>query len=156
MTIALEIQQEIESPAGIEKELKAAAYILLKNEHVLSAMITILLTDDKTMRSLNRQFRSEDKSTDVLSFPFGEELGLLGDQPPYLGDVAISVPYARRQAEAQGHSTTAEIQLLAIHGILHLLGYDHDTQDAKGKMWAVQRQVLDQLNLTHVEPTEYS
>ena len=154
MTIALEIQQEIETPAGIENELKAAANTVLEKEHILSAMITILLTDDKTMRSLNRQFRSEDKSTDVLSFPFGEEPGLPGDQLPYLGDIAISVPYAGRQAEEQGHSTTAEIQLLAIHGILHLLGYDHDTEDAKGEMWAVQRQVLDQLNLAHVEPTE--
>jgi probable rRNA maturation factor len=154
MTFALDIQKEVEAPSGIEDKLKTAAQSVLENEHVVSAMLTILLTDDQTMRSLNRQFRSEDKSTDVLSFPFGEELGSLGDQPPYLGDIAISVPYARRQAEARGHSATAEIQLLAIHGILHLLGYDHEMEDAKEEMWAVQRKVLDQLNLAHVEPTE--
>jgi probable rRNA maturation factor len=154
MTVVLDIQLEAESPEGIENKLKAAADSVLKNENVKSGSITILLTDNRTMRSLNRQFRSENKTTDVLSFYFGEDPGILSNQPIYIGDIAISVPYARRQAESQGHSVTAEIQLLAIHGILHLLGYDHETEDTKEEMWAVQRKVLDQLNLAHVEPTE--
>ncbi|MFL7840461.1 MAG: rRNA maturation RNase YbeY [Candidatus Promineifilaceae bacterium] len=156
MTITLDIQQDLESPAGIEDALKVAAEAALENERITSAMLTILLTDDRTMRSLNRQFRAEDKSTDVLSFPFGEEEALMDDQPPYLGDIAISVPYAGRQAEAQGHSTTAELQLLTIHGILHLLGYDHNTEDSKNEMWVVQRELLDGLQLSHVQPTEGS
>ena len=154
MPIELEIQQDTASPDGIENALQVAAIAVLKNEQVSSAMITILLTDDETLRSLNRQFRSEDKSTDVLSFSFGEEQVPLGGDLQYLGDIAVSVPYAHRQAVAQGHSTTAELQLLTIHGILHLLGYDHEEEDTKKKMWAVQRKVLDLLDLAHVEPTE--
>jgi probable rRNA maturation factor len=156
MAIELEIQQETASPDGIEDALKAAAVAVLENQRVPSAMITILLTDDDSMRALNRQFRSEDKSTDVLSFSFGDEPPSLGSDLPYLGDIAISVPFAHRQAEARGHSTTAELQLLTIHGILHLLGYDHGTETEKWKMWRVQRNVLDQLDLAHVEPTESS
>ena len=154
MTIELDIQQETISPDGIEDALIAAADAVLKNEQVSAAMITILLTDDEMMRSLNRQFRAEDKSTDVLSFSFGEEQLPLGGDLHYLGDIAISVPYANRQAAARGHSTTAELQLLTIHGILHLLDYDHEEEDEKQKMWAVQRKALDQLDLTHVQPTE--
>ncbi len=146
MTIELEIQQETASPDGIEDALKAAADAVLGSEQVPSAMITILLTDDESMRALNRQYRSEDKSTDVLSFSFGDEQALLGSDVQYLGDIAISVPYAHRQAAARGHSTTAELQLLTIHGILHLLGYDHGTEDEKREMWGVQRKVLDQLD----------
>jgi probable rRNA maturation factor len=154
MTIELEIQQETASPDGIEDALKMAAVAVLCNEHVPSAMITILLTDDDSLRALNRRFRSEDKPTDVLSFSFGDELSSPGSDLPYLGDIAISVPFAHRQAEARGHSTKAELQLLTIHGILHLLGYDHGTEAEKGEMWRVQRNVLDQLDLTHVEPTD--
>lgn len=156
MTIELEIQQETASPEGIEDALKAAAVAVLGSEQVPSAMITILLTDDDSMRALNRQFRSEDKSTDVLSFSFGDEIPLPDSDLPYLGDIAISVPFAHRQAKTGGHSTTAELQLLTIHGILHLLGYDHGTEADKREMWRVQRNVLDQLDLTHVQPTENS
>lgn len=156
MKFQLDIQQETATPEGIDGALKLAATAVLENEQGPPAMVTILLTDDERMRSLNRQFRSQDKSTDVLSFSFGEEQMSLGNDLQYLGDIAISVPYAQRQAAAQGHSTTDELQLLAIHGLLHLLGYDHDSPDAKEEMWAVQRNILDQLNLAHVQPTEGS
>jgi probable rRNA maturation factor len=72
----------------------------------------------------------------------------------YLGDIAISVPCAKRQASERGHSETAELQLLTVHGILHLLGYDHLEADDKDKMWSIQRTVLDRLDLAHVVPTE--
>jgi probable rRNA maturation factor len=154
MTIELDIQQEVETPAGIEEALKLAAKAVLQHEKVSSGMVTILLTDDQNIQSLNRQFRAEDKATDVLSFSFGDEQMFLGQDYPYLGDIAISVPYAHRQAEARGHDTTAELQLLTVHGILHLLGYDHGVEDEKRAMWSVQRKVLDLLDLAHVEPTE--
>ena len=153
MTIELEIQQETAVPQGAEDALQAAVDVVLKKEQVLSAALTILLTDDETVRTLNRQFRSEDTTTDVLSFPFDDQVPS-GQELEYLGDIAISVPYAIRQAAARGHSATAELQLLAVHGILHLLGYDHVEADEKRAMWAVQRSVLDQLHLAHVEPTE--
>jgi probable rRNA maturation factor len=83
--------------------------------------VTIALVTDAVMRRLNRQYRGADKATDVLSFP--------ADASPkteFLGDLAIARGVAARQARAQGHSTRVEIRVLALHGLLHLLGYDHE------------------------------
>jgi probable rRNA maturation factor len=82
--------------------------------------VTVLLTTDRKIRQLNRDFRGKDKSTDVLSFP--AEPG-----PEKLaGDLAISIPTARKQAAAQGHTLALEIKILILHGLLHLAGYDHE------------------------------
>lgn len=83
----------------------------------------VRFTSDREMRRLNRDFRDKDRPTDVLSFP-GED--------GHLGDVAISVPVARRQAEAAGHSAERELRVLMLHGVLHCLGYDHETD--RGEM----------------------
>lgn len=80
------------------------------------------------MRSLNRQYRGKDKTTDVLSFSF-QEGKFPHVQPHLLGDIAVSVPAARRQAFAAGHSTVREIEILLIHGLLHLLGFDHERSE---------------------------
>lgn len=80
---------------------------------------TALVTRDAEMQRLNRDFRGKDCSTDVLSFPSGETAG-------FLGDIAISFQQARRQAGEYGHSVTEEIQILMLHGVLHLLGMDHE------------------------------
>lgn len=154
MTIELDIQQETAVPELVENALRSAAIAVQEHEELPAASVTVLLTDDEALRSLNRQYRSEDKTTDVLSFSFGDDPVPLGDDQVYLGDIAISVPYAHRQAEERGHSTTAELQLLMIHGMLHLLGYDHEDAETKKTMWVVQRELLDQLGLAHVEPTE--
>ena len=84
----------------------------------------IRLTSEREMRDLNRRFRRKDEPTDVLSFP-GEEF----PEGRHLGDIAISVPTARRQASAQGHELSRELQVLLLHGVLHCLGYDHETDD---------------------------
>lgn len=84
--------------------------------------LTLVLAGDDAVRRLNRTFRGKDKPTDVLSFPLGETGP---DGKHYLGDIVIAVPVAGRQARAKGHSLDRELRLLAIHGYLHLLGYDH-------------------------------
>ena len=108
--------------------------------------VNVLVTDDKTIRVINEQFRHIDKSTDVLSFPaYQFEPGRLPDDlTPYidpetglmpLGDMAISYEHARRQAEEFGHSVKREVGYLTIHSILHLLGYDHvDEGEMKQQM----------------------
>lgn len=154
MTIELNIQQETAVEPGTLDALRAAAFAVLRYERQSSASLTVLLTDDQTLRDLNRQFRSEDRATDVLSFPLEDDGILEGPDSSYLGDIAISVPYAQRQAQAGGHGTTAELQLLLIHGILHLLGHDHENEIQKKTMWAVQRAVLNELGLAHIQPTE--
>ena len=89
-----------------------------------SGEVTILFTSDREMRSLNRRFRGLDRSTDVLSFPAQEG-------PAYLGDLAISLPAARRQARAAGWSVGEEIRFLILHGLLHLLGFDHESDGGR-------------------------
>ena len=89
----------------------------------LRGQVTVLLTTDETIRSLNRRFRGKNKATDVLSFP----ADAARPAPKKIaGDLAISVPTARRQAIEQGHSLSTEIKVLILHGLLHLAGYDHE------------------------------
>jgi probable rRNA maturation factor len=84
--------------------------------------ITLAFVGERAIRTLNRKFMKKDRPTDVLSFPLGEKGA---DGKFYLGDIVIAVPVAFRQSRARGHSLDRELRLLAIHGFLHLLGYDH-------------------------------
>lgn len=90
--------------------------------------VTIALVPDQRIRALNKQFRRKDRPTDVLSFP--------AEEPGRLGDIVIGLGVARAQAEEAGHSLGAELRVLALHGLLHLLGYDHE-RDA-GRMARVE------------------
>jgi probable rRNA maturation factor len=101
------------------------------------AGVELLLTGDAEQRSLNRRLRGRDRTTDVLSFPSGSDL-----EPgvPHLGEIAISLPQARRQARAAGWRHQDEMALLVTHGFLHLLGYDHETDD--GTMRRLEARLL--------------
>lgn len=107
------------------------------------AELTIVLTSDEQLHQLNLQFLQVDAPTDVLSFPSGEPNPESGAS--YLGDVLISYPRAEAQARAAGHGIQDELQLLVVHGVLHLLGYDHAGQDDKARMWALQTGILQAL-----------
>lgn len=106
---------------------------------------TIVLTGDETLKTLNAQHLGIDAPTDVLSFPADEFDP--DQQMPYIGDVIISVPRAKEQAEAAGHPLENEISLLIVHGILHLLGYDHDSEEQKALMWKKQAEILNNLGI---------
>jgi probable rRNA maturation factor len=97
------------------------------------------------MRALNRSYLGIDAPTDVLAFPASELDPETGRR--YLGDVLLSLPRAERQAKDAGHGLEAELQLLVVHGVLHLLGYDHASPDEKARMWAAQAEVLGRLGL---------
>ena len=100
--------------------------------------ISLLLTDDETIRQLNKEYRNKDKSTDVLSFPMEDDI--------MLGDIAISVDTASRQAEEAEINLDRETAFLFIHGLLHLLGYDHETsQEDEAEMFALQEKILKKL-----------
>jgi probable rRNA maturation factor len=105
---------------------------------------TVLLATDATVRDLNRRFRGKDEATDVLSFP-AKPLQNTKPAERVAGDVAISVETARRQAAQQGHALATEIKVLILHGLLHLAGYDHET-DA-GKMQRRERKLRERLGL---------
>ena len=117
-------------------------------ERILSALslenaeVSVLLTDDTEIRSLNRDYRGKDRPTDVLSFSQLE--GDFGEiEPDMLGDVAISVDTAARQAAAKGHSLDEELDILLVHGILHLAGYDHEAGAEKARaMRTKEKEIL--------------
>ncbi len=103
--------------------------------------LSISLVDDEAIRRLNATWRSKDVPTDVLAFAQREGEG--PDVPGLLGDVVISIPTAERQARERGHAMEHEIRELLVHGILHLLGYDHERSPAEAeRMFARQNQVL--------------
>lgn len=102
--------------------------------------LSLVIADDAHLHELNRQFLGIDAPTDVLAFPVDEADPETGER--YLGDVVISYPRAEAQARAGGHSLQAEMQLLAVHGVLHLLGYDHGDEAEKTSMWRMQASIL--------------
>ena len=108
---------------------------------------SLTFVDDTAIRTFNREYRGFDKPTDVLSFGQleGDDFPMPDDAPSVLGDVVVAVPTAARQAEERGHAFEAELALLITHGLLHLLGEDHDTPERKAAMWARQQDVLDAL-----------
>lgn len=115
-----------------------------------SVGLTLAIEDNLMIQSLNRQFRNIDSVTDVLSFPADEVDPDTNIR--YLGDVIISYEQAQAQAEAENHSLHEELILLAIHGTLHLLGYDHIQDDEKINMWNIQNKLLAKLECTIRSP----
>ena len=111
--------------------------------------ITIVLTDDRQLHELNRDYLGVDAPTDVLSFPADESDPETGTT--YLGDILISIPRAAQQAQAVGHPLEAEVQLLVVHGVLHLLGHDHAEAEEKARMWDEQARVLERIGLGHIK-----
>jgi len=124
---------------------RAAVQALRQAGAPLDGELTIVLSDDAQLQQLNSQFLQIDAPTDVLSFPSGEPDPDSGAS--YLGDVLISYPRALAQASARGHTVRAELQLLVVHGVLHLLGHDHAGQDDKARMWALQAEILQSLGV---------
>jgi probable rRNA maturation factor len=111
------------------------------------AEVSILLTDDRTIRQLNQAYRDEDRVTDVLSFSQVE--GDNGDGiATLLGDVIISVEQAARQAQAYGHPMAREMGFLTVHGVLHLLGWDHEEPEQERQMMALTEAILSSIGLT--------
>lgn len=114
--------------------------------------LSIVLTDDAQLHVLNRDYLGIDAPTDVLSFPASETDPETDRR--YLGDILVSVPRAEEQADAAGHPLEAEVQLLIVHGTLHLLGYDHAEAAEKARMWKAQAEVLERLGLSGIEIKE--
>lgn len=126
--------------------LERAAFAVLQREKIpASADVSIVIEGDEKLQELNSQFLGVAAPTDVLSFPSGETDPETGHA--YLGDILISFPRAASQANAAGHSVAAELQLLVVHGALHLIGYDHASSAEKADMWAVQKEILDTLGV---------
>lgn len=151
--IDLQIDPEFRARVPLQRIVQVVE-ATLRHGGVSHGEVTLVVAGDDLLQQLNHTYREIDAPTDVLSFPAHDDTE---DQPPfvsapealnYLGDVVISFPTAERQAGAAGHSVADELCLLAVHGVLHLLGYDHTSAEEEADMWARQAQILASLPTT--------
>ena len=145
-------QKEIKIPTGVRMLIRRCCNAVLVNENFEgSAEISVRFVDDEIIHELNREYRHVDRSTDVLSFPLGENgvYDINHDTgAKILGDIVISMQHAVMQADLYGHSLQREIAFLTVHSMLHLLGYDHEAEGLERvRMREKEEAVLTQLGL---------
>lgn len=134
----------------IERLINFAAKKQSIEEH---SEVSVTYVSNERIKEINREYRDKDVPTDVISFAM-EELGegevemVGGDMPRVLGDIIISIPKAKEQAEEYGHPFLRELGFLAVHGFLHLLGYDHMTEEDEKEMFTLQKEILNEYGLT--------
>jgi probable rRNA maturation factor len=145
------VESDVNDKLVSAKIIKRAAQTALTHQSA-EGDITVVLTDDASLQELNREYLGIDAPTDVLSFPASETDPETGAR--YLGDILISIPQADAQAKLANHPLESEVQLLVVHGVLHLLGYDHAEATEKSKMWKAQAEILDRLGLSGIEIQE--
>ena len=162
MTVYIENEQEKEISFGYEELLnKVISYTIEREKCPYEAEVSVVITDDRAIHETNLEFRGMDKSTDVLSFPmctysvpgdfselekqdvFHPETGEL-----LLGDIMISYDHVQSQAQEFGHSEVREMAFLTVHSMLHLFGYDHETEAERRIMEEKQKVILDELGIT--------
>ncbi len=145
---AVEIRDEYGVEDLLVERIEQAVTWVLSRRGVQPGMaLTLVIADDEAVRQLNAQYRGVDAPTDILSFP-AEPLPesirqeMREDEALYLGDLIVAYPYTLGHAEEAGHTMIDELALLAIHGTLHLLGFDHDNARHQEVMWAAQAEAL--------------
>jgi probable rRNA maturation factor len=134
----------------IEKLLYFAAR---KKEIEDGSEVSVTFVNNERIWEINREYRDKDAPTDVISFAMEElgegEIEMIGaDMPRVLGDIIISIDKASEQAKEYGHSFLRELGFLTVHGFLHLLGYDHMTEDEEKEMFTLQKEILDEYGLS--------
>ncbi|MEL7564945.1 MAG: rRNA maturation RNase YbeY [Dehalobacterium sp.] len=149
-------QDKVAVTSQMEQLLYDVANEVVQAEELnMDPEISLLLVDDPEIQSLNHKYRGINRPTDVLSFAMEDEIA--GEDVPdfvilednnILGDIVISLETAQRQAEEYGHSLEREVGFLAVHGMLHLLGYDHGTEEDSVKMRTREESILAQLGLS--------
>ena len=152
MTGSIQVESAEKGYRQYQSALLKAVRLLLDRVNPGVVELTILLSDNEAIRELNQRFMGIDEATDVLSFPIGDQNPETGEI--YLGDVVISVPLAEEQSRQRAHSLEAELVLLAVHGTLHLLGYDHMGPAERKRMFEIQAETLQELGYRGVEPSE--
>lgn len=142
MSLMIEIFNEQNDPIAdvIPELLNQVLSEAARFEGVDEREVVITFVNNESIRQLNKKFRQIDRETDVLSFPLDEE--------DALGDIIISIPRAKEQAQDYGHSFEREMAFLAVHGFLHLLGYDHHSEVEEKEMFSRQEAILTKCGLT--------
>jgi probable rRNA maturation factor len=146
MSFIIDVLNAHDYPVNVEQLQEAANRTLVKHDVLSDSVVTVVIANDEEVQNLNRQHRGVDKPTDVLSFPtdlLPDEI----DESPYLGDIIIAYPYTKDQNDREGFEMADSLVLMVVHGTLHLLGYDHDTEENRAEMWEVQAEVLNEMNI---------
>jgi probable rRNA maturation factor len=157
MNLRVEVQVDDAFMDCVEVELlrRCAALALRHQDIDVPVELTIVVSGEGKVRRLNRQYRGVDAPTDVLAFGSEDDDSRFHSPgiPRYLGDVIISFDQAEAQARRAGHPVEAELQLLTVHGVLHLLGHDHANVREKALMWNAQAEILRELGVIIAYPT---
>ena len=155
------MDEAVEVPPAVVEQIRRSVLAALEEEGVdVPCMVAVIVTDDEVIQETNLANRGVDSSTDVLSFPMfpmkpGEKPRADWADQVYLGDMMLSLERANAQAEEYGHSPEREVCYLAVHSVLHLLGYDHlDEGPMKAQMRAREEAILGKLGITRGEPDE--
>lgn len=141
-----EIQIRTDVPDEAADIISAAIEGALKKQK-REGSVSVTVVDDETIHGINKEYRNVDRPTDVISFPSEEGEEIIAPPDGFLGDLVISYPRAVAQAEEYGHSIRRELSFLAVHGTLHLLGYDHMTDEDSKNMFALQDEILDYIGV---------
>lgn len=154
MTLEIDFQDEGQSvPEDLTRLVEELLQYAAKTLNIGDAEMSLTYVDNDRIQEINRTYREKDQPTDVISFAMEDEVegevAIIGaDLPRVLGDIIISIPKAKEQAEDHGHSFRRELGFLALHGFLHLLGYDHMTEADEKEMFGLQNELLNSFGLT--------
>lgn len=128
--------------------LKKVIKRTLKHENVKNVYFSIIFVDESEIQKINKEYRGIDKVTDVISFALEDNSDIVYQDIRVLGDIYICIPRMLEQAESYGHSIKRELSFLTVHGLLHLLGYDHMKKEDEEKMFALQELILNEEGIT--------
>lgn len=146
----MEIEIFNETEENLEEELRELKELLVnvaKDEGLENILFNVIIIDNSRIREINREYRNIDRETDVISFALEDDKTFNLQEIRVLGDIYISIEKARSQALEYGHSFKRELSFLAIHGFLHLLGYDHMEKDEEEIMFKKQEEVLSRYEI---------
>lgn len=141
----------VENLTRVEVDLNLIKKVALKTlqyENANNAEASIIITDNQEIRKINKEYRNIDKETDVISFALEDDETFINIPVRILGDIYISIDKAKLQAEEYGHSLKRELAFLTVHGMLHLLGFDHMNKEDEKVMFKKQDEILNELEIT--------
>lgn len=147
----MKLKYEINDNYGVDFKydyLKKVIKRTLKHEKIENAYFSIIFVNNEEIKALNKDYRGIDKVTDVISFALEDNEDLIKNDTRVLGDIYICIPRALEQAENYGHSIKRELAFLTVHGLLHLLGYDHMEKEEEKEMFALQELILNEEGIT--------
>ena len=143
----IDVQCDVKVDSSLITAVREAVEATLEHQQLSeSTSVTVMLSDNARLQQLNQEYLGYDEPTDVLSFPSGESWP---GSEAYLGDIAVSIPKAKSQAVLVGHDLPSELCVLTVHGVLHLLDYDHGSPINARRMWSVQEEILSRLGIEY-------